>query len=215
MPGKMGMAINFNIAAEIVDISVDQPTNADIFLMDTNVWYWMTYTKASHVGAKPYQTKKYPQYTNDALNAHAKIYQSPMSLAELSHVIEKAERDIYNASLGNPALEIGTKEFRHSRLPERQTVCSEIQAACIQVTALADALTATLDGDASDAFLARVPTDAVDGYDLFILEAMQAHGVTQVVTDDGDFATIPGIRVFTANPAVITAAKAQGRLVVR
>ncbi|WP_213305918.1 PIN domain-containing protein [Paraburkholderia sacchari] len=209
------MAINLTIAADVVDISVDQPTEKDTFLVDTNVWYWMTYTKASHVGAKKYQTIKYPQYTNDALNARARIYQSPMSLAELSHVIERSERDIYNKALANPALELGTKEFRHNCAPERHTVCSEIQAACIQVTALADPLTVTLDGDASDAFVSRVPTDSVDGYDLFILEAMQAHGVTQVVTDDGDFATIPGIRVFTANPTVIAAAKTQGRLVVR
>jgi hypothetical protein len=63
--------------------------------------------------------------------------------------------------------------------------------------------------------LARFQTDKVDGYDLFILEAMKNHGVVQVITDDGDFATVSGIQVFTANRNVINSARAQGRLLAR
>lgn len=55
----------------------------------------------------------------------------------------------------------------------------------------------------------------VDGYDLFILEAMTAKGVIQVITDDGDFASVPGIQVFTSNRNVLNAAKAQNRLIAR
>jgi hypothetical protein len=55
----------------------------------------------------------------------------------------------------------------------------------------------------------------MDGYDLFILEAMRRHGMVQVSTDDGDFAAIPGIQVFTANCNVIQAARTQGRLIPR
>ena len=36
-----------------------------------------------------------------------------------------------------------------------------------------------------------------------------------VQADDGDFATVPGIQVFTANRNVIQAARAQGRLATR
>lgn len=44
---------------------------------------------------------------------------------------------------------------------------------------------------------------------------MKNHGVVQVITDGGDFAAVPGIRVFTANHNVIQAARTQGRLVTR
>jgi hypothetical protein len=44
---------------------------------------------------------------------------------------------------------------------------------------------------------------------------MRSHGVVQVITDDGDFSTVPGIQVFTANRNVIQAARAQGRLITR
>ena len=46
-------------------------------------------------------------------------------------------------------------------------------------------------------------------------QAMTAAGVTQILTDDGDYCTVPGIQVFTANRPVIDAARAQGKLVAR
>lgn len=34
-------------------------------------------------------------------------------------------------------------------------------------------------------------------------------------TDDGDYVTVPGIQVFTANPEAIAAAQNQGKLITR
>ncbi|MFM0512069.1 PIN domain-containing protein [Paraburkholderia sp. RL17-373-BIF-A] len=205
------MPANLISAAEVVDISNDVPTAEDVFFVDTNVWYWMTYTKASTSGARAYQINSYPAYTNNALNARSTIYQSGLSLAELSHLIEKAERDIFAVS--NPS--VTPKEFRHNFPIERANVCSEVEAACIQVTALADPLEITIDETLSNSILDRFSKNAVDGYDLFILESMKAHGIVQVITDDGDFATVPDIRLFTANQNVIATAKAQGKLLTR
>ncbi len=39
--------------------------------------------------------------------------------------------------------------------------------------------------------------------------------VVKVITDDGDYVSVPGIQVFTAHPRVITAAQSQGKLVSR
>jgi len=41
------MAINYVVQAEIVDIRTDAPLASDSFLVDTNVWGWTTYTRAS------------------------------------------------------------------------------------------------------------------------------------------------------------------------
>jgi hypothetical protein len=72
-----------------------------------------------------------------------------------------------------------------------------------------------IDDPATDAALHRFATQPVDGYDLFLLEALSAGGLTQVLTDDGDDCTVPGIHVFTANLRVLTAARSAGLLVVR
>jgi hypothetical protein len=65
------------------------------------------------------------------------------------------------------------------------------------------------------AALNRFKSEKVDGYDLFILESMKNNGVVQVITDDGDFSTVPGIQIFTANRNVIAAARHQGKLLKR
>ena len=63
------MAIQYNIKAQVVDIRKDSPRKEDAFLVDTNVWFWMTYTRASHSERPPsqYQTDLYPNYTNESL----------------------------------------------------------------------------------------------------------------------------------------------------
>jgi len=207
------MAINYTVQAEVVDISADAPRAEDVFLVDTNVWYWLTYSRASQSARPPayYQISNYPNYTNSALGAGARIFQSGLSLAELTHLIEKAEREIYEATNG----QIGTKEYRHNLPAERAQLFAEVQAACGLVTTLAEPLTVTIDSPTATSALIRLQTEKVDGYDLFILESMRSHGVVQVITDDGDFATVPGIQVFTANRNVIQAARAQGRLITR
>jgi hypothetical protein len=55
----------------------------------------------------------------------------------------------------------------------------------------------------------------LDGYDLLILEAMDKAGVKQIITDDVDYLTVPGIKVFAANSGAISAARSQGKLLVR
>jgi len=80
---------------------------------------------------------------------------------------------------------------------------------------MAEPLDVVVDDPATDAALSRLKTEKVDGYDLFILESMKNHGVVQLITDDGDFTTVSGIQVFTANRNVIIAARSQGRLLRR
>ena len=80
---------------------------------------------------------------------------------------------------------------------------------------LSSPLDLTVDEKATDAALDRFRTEKLDGYDLFILQTMKNHGMAQIITDDGDFATVAGIRVFTANRNVLLAARTQGKLLPR
>jgi len=203
------MTINYNVQAAVVDITTDMPKAEDMFLVDTNVWYWMTYPKAT--SNVPNQLAEYPGYLNRALGAGSSIHHSGLSLAELAHLIEKTEREIYERTIGA----IKTKEYRHNFPSERSRVASEIHAAWGQVTNLADPISVAVDAPTTTAALRRCQAEKVDGYDLFILESMKNHSVVQVITDDGDFATVAGIQVFTANRNVLSAARSQGKLLRR
>ena len=203
------------IQADIIDIKTDTPQQSDIFFVDTNVWFWQTYTNAGF-GANSYQLSNYPNYPNYinlALSNGATLTYSGLTLAELAHIIEKTEYDIYVKSNGY----LRIKEYRHNYPIERANVVTEVQLAWSQVKALAVPIELTVDDKITDAAITRFKTQAVDGYDLLLLEAISRAGTGQVkvITDDMDYSVVPDIQVFTSNNYVIQEATKQKKLLVR
>ena len=127
------MSVNLEIRAEIVDVGSDIPRKSDIFLVDTNVWFWQTYTNASTT-ARPYQLKNYPNYLTQALVNGSTLSYSVLTLAELSSIIERTELDIYNKS---NRVRLRPKEYRHNLPKERAKMVAEVQSAWSQVEAIA------------------------------------------------------------------------------
>jgi hypothetical protein len=74
---------------------------------------------------------------------------------------------------------------------------------------------AIVDAAATEVALQQLSQLALDGYDLFALQALQASDLSQVISDDGDFCLVPSLTLFTANHNVVTAAQAQGKLIRR
>lgn len=201
------MSINYNIQAEIIDIHYDSPKHEDTFLVDSNAWYWLTYPRAILL-AKPYQINDYPTYISRCRSANSLLAYSGFSFAELAHLIEKTEMKSFNPS-------ILPKEYRHNYPVQRANVVAQVQAVWNQVKAIAASINLTIDEATTDAALTGFQTQLLDGYDLFILETMKKEGIFNIITDDGDFTTVTGIKVFTANRNVINAAQIQGKLVTR
>ena len=207
------MSVNYLIQADVVDLRSDLPQKDDRFLVDTNVWFWMTYSRASQAPIT-YQARTYPSYARMVRAAGGKLYRCNLSFAELAHAIERDERTVFNRTRA-AGTTVETKEFRHNYPTERSNVLAEIQSAWGLVKTLALPLEVSIDESTTDVALQKLSSVRVDGYDLFILEAMTSDGIGRIVTDDGDFTTVPGIQVFTANSNVINLAKSQGRLIVR
>ena len=201
------MPVNYIVQADVVDIRSDYPKKEDIFLVDTNAWYWHTYTNAS-IYSLSYQITEYPSYIAKAISADSLLLYCGLSLAELAHNIEQTERQIFSSTLR-------PKQYRHNFPKERAKVVAEVQAAWSQVTSTAVCTDIIVNEATNNLALTRFQTQLLDGYDLLILEAMDKAGVMQIITDDGDYVTVPGIKVFTANGGAIAAASSQGKLLVR
>lgn len=204
------MTINYNIQALVVDINQDIPRPSDKFLVDSNVLIWIAYSR----GSSGYQTIKYPPYVKKVKRVGSDLMYCPLSLSELAHTIEKTECEIFkrtNPSFGN----LSPKEFRHNRPAQRFQVVDEIEAAWGIVKNWAVPLDITLNESETDIALTQLKENPIDGYDAFILNTMKKAGINQVITDDGDYATVKDIQVFTANRTVIQAAHSQGKLLVR
>lgn len=211
------MAANLRVRAEVVDISIDLPQPDDVFMVDTNAWYWIVYSRSSQPSVseknrpKPYQTRYYPAYIKKAITAKAKLHYCGLTLSELAHNIEKIEKNIFSSDPANPTL----KEYRHNYPAERAKVAAAIEASWEMVTTIGTVVSLTIDEETIEAALARFQSQPLDGYDLFMAEGMKAKSIQKIITDDGDFVTVPGIIVFTANQNMIRAAKAEGKLVRR
>ena len=209
------MPITYNVQAEVIDLRSDTPGPRDAFFVDTNVWYWLTYTRYCLVykprQPKTYQVRDYPTYIKKARKAKAKLFTCGLCFSELANLIEKNELDIFRMSKG----QIEIKEFRHDEPAERKSVVTEIQNAWAMAKSFAGFTDVLLDEPLTDKACHDIRSCPADPTDLFMVENFSKAGVSQIITDDGDFATIPGIRVFTANRNVIQAAKDQGKLIVR
>ena len=209
------MGLPINVRAAVVDLLTDTPQANDIFLVDTNVWVWQTYSNAaasSRIAAQ--KIREYTAYIKLTLDSGATLAYSNLILSELAFVIEKTECSIFNR---RNKTRLKTKEFRHKCVLERKNVVAEVQAAWSQVKAIAVPLPVTIDEALTDSALERYETQALDGYDLFILESMYRSGSGQVkvITDDIDYIGVPDIQVFTTNPQSLEIAERQSRILKR
>lgn len=211
------MTVNYVIRAEVVDLRNDNPKQDDTFLVDTNIWYWLTYTRASQSGQPPvpYQSTDYPAYIAKAILKKAKLLRCGLSLIELASLIEKSEKDIFERTAGFSKGSLGLKVYRHNYLSERNNVVSEIQASWGQIKIMAAPIDLLLDEQTTEAILNKLGSQSIGGYDMPLLETIAKAGLIQIITDDGDFATVPDIQVFTANTNVIQRARSIGKLTMR
>ncbi|GKU81187.1 hypothetical protein [Niallia sp. NCCP-28] len=203
-------------ALGVVDITDDTPLEDDVFFVDSNVWFWLTYERASLGNSKPlpYQVKDYPEYIDAAFLSESKMYRSGLSLSELSHQIEKVEYDIFCAthSLNMP----NKKSFRRNYPIERANVVEQIELAWLQVKQMGIPLESEIINEqVTDLALNRFQNQLIDGYDIFLMEFIKSSGIVNVISDDGDLASVPGIKLFTANRTVIEEAILQGKLIER
>jgi len=209
------MPIRYSIQSSVVDILKDTPSPSDSFFVDTNIWFWITYTKASSCANPPkiYQIQDYPNYINAALKTRAKLYRCGLSLPELSHIIEKSEREIYE---NNHGVTLSPKEYRHNFPSERATTVNEIEVSWNQVKSMSDLHDITIDEQKCCNLIQLIKGTCIDGYDAFLtIQEQTLDPNFKIITDDGDFSSIPDIIVFTSNKSIIRAANGAGKLITR
>ncbi|EQA5331128.1 TPA: hypothetical protein SMS08_000971 [Proteus mirabilis] len=203
------MAFSGTILSNVFDISTYTPSDNDKFLVDTNVWFWITYSKGvpSH---RPY-LHNYNNFVNTALTNNSQLFHSGLSLAELAHIIEKTEKEIHEATIN---VKINTKDFRYNYSAERQNAVKEIETAWSQVELLANQVDLTICPNITTSCMSSMHSNTLDGYDLMIHRSMTDAGILNIITDDGDYTSVPGINVFTLNKNVLSAATTQNKLIV-
>ena len=118
-----------------------------------------------------------------ALKENATLTYSALTLPELAHNTEKAQLKIFNRT---QASYISPKDFRHNYPQEQALVVSEVVKAWNLVKSYAICAENEVNETIADAALQRLSTQALDGYDLLMLEAIDRANVGQIKVITGD-----------------------------
>jgi predicted nucleic acid-binding protein len=197
------------VLATVIDIRNDKPRPDDNFLIDTNVWLWQTYTRAT-IGPHAQRTADYEHYLKDALSTKARLLRCGVSLAELAHVIEDFEWKLHCDTKGQAR----RKEYRWLDA-ERTAVATLIEQSWAQVSSMSELIETKMDARFVADCLLRVKSSVIDGYDAVLVESAVTSGIAQIITDDSDYCSVKGLELFTRNPAVLAAARSAGQTLSR
>jgi predicted nucleic acid-binding protein len=179
-----------------LDIRKKEPEKGDIFFVDTNVWYWTTYAASKQFftkAPKDYQIELYPNFIEKALTNEASLYYSPLTLIELTSLIERSEFEVFKAFEGDPNYPL--KRFRNND-KQRRAVLEELRTAWGQIQAMAEELPATIEAGLSDTLISMIESNRIDGYDALYIKFMQDNQIPNIITDDKDFRSIDGVNLY-------------------
>ncbi|PCC98989.1 PIN domain-containing protein [Halopseudomonas pelagia] len=179
------------------DIKNVSPGKGELFFVDTNVWYWMTYFASKSFvpkGPKQYQIENYPNFIEQAVNNKAVLYYSPLMLIELTSLIERAEFEIFKAFKNDQNFSF--KRFRNDQ-HQRKVVIDELHLAWEQVRQLAIELPAKIGDDLECKVLDYLRNFNIDGYDSLYYYFMKQNNIVNIITDDKDFRGLDGIELYS------------------
>jgi len=202
------------IEATVIDIKSDTPKSTDRFFVDTNVWLFAYYPRATLNNQERLRNAGVLTYIDKARQANAVLYRLGLSLSEVANVIEREESKSY-FQFPNYIPSKKIKEYRYEHLCERRKTLDKIRRCWLKVKLASQSIDLPIDDTVTDDSLVSLQGYFLDGYDIFFYEAMKSNNTIQIITDDCDFATIPGIQVFTESQGLIAEAIKQGKILTR
>jgi hypothetical protein len=204
------MPSDLPVAASIVDIR-NRVDFSDInsLVVDTNAWFWLTYTGDFAEDDKPHGSKlvHYPNFISTCLSNNVDLKYTIISLAEIHKLTEVSLYKHYKSWVDND--DITFKNYRYKETAQRQDFLDEYEAMYEQINGMGEHIP-TFDniGEYPDTLLRESKEKLLEIADIIILKSAARLNISDIITDDGDFATVEDITVYTANDKIIEAAKA-------
>lgn len=206
------MSYTFKILAEVIDIRSFNHIQDKKYFVDTNVWYWTTYATGKKMpednSPNDYQINEYPNFISEALDNNCQLYHCSLNIAEIAHLIENIEHKIFCDTKVDDSL----KNFRRKRPTERERVVNEILQASNGISSMSNLLDLNLNSNKNSELLDSLSKQCTDFYDSAYVDLMKNNDIPIILTDDADFASVKGIKVYTANDSLIRQAENQKRL---
>ena len=179
-----------------------------VIALDTNVLYWMHYTRCSMGKQIPHQTAIYPNIIEELLENDIKLVTTIYNITELLYIIERHEWEIYKINNNN----IGIKDFRELA-NERINLKNELITVTEQIKLAYEVIEYPIQILGLDEFVNNLETHGCDNFDYLILKYLKESNITKVLADDRDYITIDGITLYTANKKSVNKARDENKLI--
>lgn len=188
-----------NDMADIFNIDGIVPSAEDAYFVDTNVWYWFSCAALPGFSGAEWKVRRYSRVIERLLNGRARIYHTSLIFAELANVIERRTAEYYRGLKGR---DDELKALR--QIPEfKELVSNGVNNAWLNVTTISRCIDVSIGSD----FASRAKTIfnqyPLDAYDSFFVSLSASHGIVNIITDDADYHTVDGLRLFTLNGAML------------
>lgn len=202
------MQIKCNGVYDLNDFKVDEVQEKMSIYLDTNIWYWLTYSGAHEEEQQPV----YAQFAQKAFKKdEIQLLRSHLIYGELTHIIE---RDKYDEYKRRNNVQVSMKKFRQLS-NERNSVVADIEASLNfmdRITIKDEDFIEVLNYISRESFVHTLRNTTLDGTDVLMAHFISQNDINNIVTDDGDFLSVRGINVFTYNARSIALAKKQNKI---
>ncbi len=218
------------VRADVVDIRNPGALTPQDIITDANVLYWVFYpnfTSLRYPGGKqpfPNQIADYRRYWKKAAGAKSRFHVVTATLGEFAKVVEYADLEAIwltdpaspQPDPANPVAQFNPRVCKFARYHysgRLATVRNGVETMIASVRKSVGLLPQfPTSEDVQNHSMSEWRPSCGDFPDAVMIASAKQQSKTDVLSDDMDIATFPGITLFTANVKTITAASAAGKL---
>lgn len=208
------------VRADVIDIQQPDCEIGEKILVDTNVLYFFYYDRFNLLailgeGAQDYQLRKYSTFFKKLLCSGTKLFVHRVNLWEFAHRIELAEQKIFFCELNNLSKfddkNFNIKELRHGHYEKFQEIKKRIITYLYVISKTFKLLNFDIPIERFLAdFLYEWQNSIGNAGDSMMIAEAKREGIDSVLSDDSDFISFSGIKLYTANNiAIMTHKKAK------
>ena len=189
---------------DLNDLDISKINNETVFYVDTNIWYWLTYADAEMAQYQgSYASKIYDIYSNEL----TMLASSKLTFTEVANLVERQHMNDNRISSHRK------KNFRQDAV-RRNAVVDDIELSIHQIEKMTSKSTFVEDLNSIPAqeYVDILRKTVLDPTDALMSSFITNNDVVHIITDDIDFYSVSGLKIYTYNKKMLKQASADGNL---
>ncbi|MCT8386133.1 PIN domain-containing protein [Leuconostoc mesenteroides] len=175
-----------------------------VFYVDTNIWYWLTYADAEMAQYQGnYATKIYDIYSSE----QTMLAGSKLTYTEVANLVERQHMQNNHISSRDK------KTFRQNEIA-RDLVVNDIEISINQIENMTSKSTfiEDLNSVPAQGYVDILRKTVLDPTDALMSAFITNNEIIHIITDDVDFYSVSGLKIYTYNSKMIAKAEAESNL---